>query len=94
MLWSIAPSVAVVAGGVFPGPSICGDICRASGWTLASSAPDEPVASCWAPRNWVDKGVRGGVELVEASGEGLGDVPPDLVASLEACWGVDSFDGI
>lgn len=61
---------------------------------MASSAPDEPVASCWAPRNWVEEGVRGGVELVERRGDGLGDVPPDLVASLEACWGVDSFEGI
>lgn len=32
--------------------------------------------------------------LVEWRGEGLGDVPPDLVASLEACWVVDSFEGI
>lgn len=52
------------------------------------------MASCWAPRKGVEEGVRGGVGLVEGRGEGLGDVPPDLVASLEACWGVESFEGI
>lgn len=82
LLWPITPSIAV-AGEVFFGPGIYGAICSGSGWTFAKSAPEAPNASCCGPRRWVAEGVRGGVVADDGRGEGLGEEPPDLVATLE-----------
>ena len=38
-------------------------------------------------------GVRGGVGCVEDGGESFGDAGPDLVASLDVGYGLDSCDG-
>jgi len=80
---------AVVGKGSFRGLEVCGAIWIGFGFTLARFAPDP--SGTW-PR-CVLAGVRGGVGIVDEGGENLGDVGPDLVASLDVWYGLDSFEG-
>ena len=82
---------AVSKMGVDLGPDVCGVICMSAGGTFVKSAPE--ACSCFSSCREVPAGVRGGVCSADICGEGRGDRPVVLVASLETRKPLDSFEG-